>query len=98
MPLIDVKNRSKVPFVLNLRHGLEVGDHPDCQPATFKQEFPAELPTGEVGTKAVEKTLPASLTWQPGETKHGLPDALLKIEEFRTARTQRVLVVQIRPA
>lgn len=90
--MLTITNKSKLIFVLNVMKGVDYR-HPDLAPSTVDMAIPAQTPAGEPGHRIVQKELPASITWLPGEVKSGLPDELADIEEFRTARRAGTLKV-----
>lgn len=90
---INVRNVSRTPFVLNLLRGGTYDGHPACQPSLMKFAQAVDLPDGSSGVKHVKKSLPASLTWLPGEKKKGLPPQLQQIDQFKRAVLDHVLVV-----
>lgn len=97
---LTVRNTQRVAFVLNLlaktkvppRKGDEAGPY---APTKFSMETTVEPRAGREaeGAKLVEKLLPASITWLPGETKKDLPEGITEIEEFKRAKARRQLVV-----
>lgn len=89
---LTVRNASRVTFVLNLLPSMKVEQ--EYAPTKFSMEVPVDAREGqEAGARLVEKTLPASITWLPGETKTGLPEGITEIEEYRRAVTTRKLVL-----
>lgn len=91
---LTVKNTQRVLFVLNLPAHLTLDPqaYPDLQPTDFAASLPEVDSTGSViGYRAIERKLPAAITWLPGEEKAGLPNELGQIPEFRRACTTRKL-------
>ncbi len=90
---LTVKNTQRVSFVLNLLPSTKV-EGTEYEKTPFSMELTLEPKAGrDAGTRLVEKHLPASITWLPGETKDGLPEGLLEIDEFQRARNARRLVL-----
>lgn len=91
---LTVRNAARTLFVLNLRHDTRVEGNDALKPSSFRAELPVEGRDGALaGMRLIEKSLPASITWLPGQTLTDLPDDLLQIEEFQRARNARILVV-----
>jgi len=91
--MLTVKNKSKQLFTLNLPAGRDYGTLAAAKPTEQTFRMAAVTPDGDVGVKEVTKTLPGSLTWLAGETKHHLPVALGTIPEFKQACDAGILVV-----
>ena len=89
MPL-SVKNKSRRLVTINLLQ--------DTAPATSSS---VELTLavlnkdGTSGQRIVERQVPATISWGPGETLVDLPEGLRVIEEFQTAvAAGRLLVTE----
>ncbi len=89
---LTVQNKQKVLFVLQLPAGFE-SEHPECQGSKFTMHQAVELPEGGSGVRVIERELPGSITWLPGESKDGLPLELSQIPEFKSARDAGKLIV-----
>lgn len=89
---MNLKNKSRTSFVANLEPGADYGNDPRCKSYVHKVRRPVVMPDGKIGEERIEKTLPGSLTWQPGEVKRDLPDAVKDAPQVK-AVLARVLVV-----
>ncbi len=88
--MVTVTNKSRRPFEVNLHAGVDYGFEHGSE---FSMEQETTLDDGTKGTLLIERTLPGSLSFAPGETREGLPDAILRIHEFRAARDAGILRV-----
>lgn len=75
------KSRVTINYLQETKHE-DAASEPKTVPLELVDHDPA---TGERGKRIVERTVPASVSWLPGETLSGLPDGLRDIEEFQTA-------------
>jgi len=91
---VTIKNRGRTPFTVNLRRGASYGNDPRCAESVFRMDQPVELPNGERGINRIERTLPGSLTWQPGEVKRNLPDEVRNMPEIQRAMPRTLVVVE----
>lgn len=91
--MINLKNKGRTEFTVNLRRGADYGRDTRFRDSTMRMVRPVELPTGEKGLERIERDLPGSLMWLPGETKRGLPDAVMEIPEVRRAMFKTLVVV-----
>lgn len=92
--MINLKNKSRTEFTINLRRGGDYGADPRFRTSTMRMARPVELPTGEKGLERIERELPGSLTWLPGQTQRALPDAVMEIPEVRRAMFNTLIVVR----
>ena len=87
MPL-SVKNKSRRPVTINLlQHTApDLSTPVELTLATLNKD-------GTTGQRIVERQVPASISWGPGETLTDLPEGLPDIEEFQTAVAAGKLLV-----
>lgn len=89
MPGMVVRNRSRAPFEIPLRPGVDYG-YEHATPFEMPQE--AQLPGGVSGVRILEKSVPGSVRWAPGETRE-VPRAVADLPQFRAAVASGVLAV-----
>ena len=91
--MLNVKNRSRTLFTLNLAKGVDYGD--GYGPTTETLRLTDHAPDGTIGQRVIEKELPGNITWLGGETKSKLPEALRDHPDFlRACETGILLMVE----
>lgn len=80
---IDVTNKAKRTVLLNLPQNFKHGDDARAVPGETTLTLSEKQKNGDVLPRIVDRVVPASLSWLPGETLHDLPDGVLHIEEFQ---------------
>jgi len=90
--MISLKNKSRLSITVNLERGVDYGADERCAGSSFRMVVPVVLGSGEQGMQRINRSFPGALTWQPGETKANLPDAVANAPEVQRM-IPRVLVV-----
>lgn len=86
--MVSIKNVSRTPFTANCLSNVDYG--PSLAPVEFNAVFPSHSGAGKA--TIVKKTLPASISWAPGETKT-LPEPVLGIPEVKRVLSLILVVV-----